>query len=59
MMTCCGDDDVGSQVDPLSHPHTMSAYHLLADPCLSSLLRDSNVFYEVSTVRTYAVYGRR
>jgi len=58
MMTCCGDD-VGSQVDPLSHPHTMSAYLLLADPCLSSLLRDSNVFYEVSTVRTYAGYGRR
>lgn len=41
--------DVGSQVNPLSHPLTMSDYHLLADPCLSSLLRDSNVFYEVST----------
>jgi hypothetical protein len=41
------DEDVGSHVDHFIHLLTMSAYHLLADPCLSLLLRDSHVFYEV------------
>jgi len=40
------DDDDNSQVEPHNHPYT-TAYCLTPDPCLSSLLRESNVFYEV------------